>query len=64
MLVPATRANLELLAESETVADALAAARDRSIVPVMPVVEKTDGGIVIKIRDDAGYQKTEYFVKR
>ena len=64
VLVPATRANLELLAESETVADALAAARDRSIVPVMPVVEKTDGGIVIKIRDDAGYQKTEYFVKR
>lgn len=64
VLVPATRANLELLAESKTVADALAAARQRSIVPVMPVVEKADGGVVIKIRDDAGYRNTSFFVKR
>lgn len=64
VLVPATRANLELLAESATVAEALAAARDRAIVPVMPVVEKADGGILIKIRDDAGYRNTRFVVKR
>lgn len=64
VLVPATRANLELLAESATVAEAIAAARERSILPVMPVVEKADGGVVIKIRDDAGYRNTAFFVKR
>lgn len=64
VLVPATWANLELLAENACVADALDAARGRSIVPVMPVVEKADGGIVIKIREDAGYPTTSFFVKR
>lgn len=57
-LVPATRLNLELLAESRTVAEAMARARARSIVMVRPERVKTDAGWVVKLPADAGYKTT------
>lgn len=64
VLVPATEANLDMLAESATVADALAAAARRAVLPVMPVLEKIEGGMRLTIRTDAGYRTTEMILKR
>lgn len=50
-----TRLNLALLAESATVADALARAAARPIVPVEPRTETTPAGLVVSIPADAGY---------
>ena len=63
-LVPPTRLNLELLAESETVAEALIAARARTIVTVMPEMTKIEGGMRLSIPADAGYRTTEVVLKR
>jgi 8-oxo-dGTP pyrophosphatase MutT (NUDIX family) len=63
-LVPATTLNLELLAQSRTVADAFAHARERRIVTVMPSVAKAYGGVTISIPADAGYKTTSVFVPR
>jgi 8-oxo-dGTP pyrophosphatase MutT (NUDIX family) len=54
-LVPATRLNLEMLAESDSVASALKAARERRIVPVEPRPEKTATGLRLHIPIEAGY---------
>jgi 8-oxo-dGTP pyrophosphatase MutT (NUDIX family) len=63
-LVPATTLNLELLAQSGSVAEAFAQARERRIVTVTPTVAKTAGGVTISIPADAGYQTTSVFVPR
>ena len=63
-LVPPTRLNLEMLAESRTVAEAMAAARARTIVTVMPEMTKIDGGMRLSIPADAGYLTTEVVLKR
>jgi 8-oxo-dGTP pyrophosphatase MutT (NUDIX family) len=63
-LVPATRANLELLDQSRTVAEAMAAARTRKVLPVMPVMERIEGGMRLTIRQDAGYPTTEMILRR
>jgi 8-oxo-dGTP pyrophosphatase MutT (NUDIX family) len=63
-LVPATRLNIELLSETDTVADALAASRARRIVTVMPEMTKIDGGLRLNIPADAGYRTTEMVLKR
>ncbi len=63
-LVPATTLNLELLAKSDSVADAFTNARARRIVTVMPRVTKADGGVRISIPADAGYDTTSVFVPR
>jgi 8-oxo-dGTP pyrophosphatase MutT (NUDIX family) len=64
-LVPPTRLNLEMLAESgTTVADAFAAAKARRIVTVMPQSSKTPEGIRLTIPADAGYKTTELLIKR
>lgn len=58
-LVPATRLNLELLAESETVSDAMRRARERRIVLVRPERFRTEaGGFAVRIPADAGYRTT------
>lgn len=58
-LVPATRLNLELLAESRTVAEAMERARARSVVMVRPERFKTDdGGWAVRIPAEAGYKTT------
>jgi 8-oxo-dGTP pyrophosphatase MutT (NUDIX family) len=63
-LVPATQANLELLALSPTVTAALAAARARPVLPVMPVMERVEGGMRLSIRTDAGYPTTDMILRR
>jgi 8-oxo-dGTP pyrophosphatase MutT (NUDIX family) len=50
-----TRLNVELLAESDSVAAALTASRSRNIVTVLPWTEKRDDGTYLCIRGDAGY---------
>lgn len=56
-----TRMNVSRLAESETVADALTAARERPVVTVLPRAEKRPGGIAVVIPAEAGYTETENF---
>jgi 8-oxo-dGTP pyrophosphatase MutT (NUDIX family) len=58
-----TRVNLVRLAESTSVADAIAAARQRPIVTVLPRVEPRQGGTVVMIPADAGYSVTEEFTR-
>lgn len=54
-----TRMNLRRLAESETVADALAAARARPLFTVEPQAERRADGIAMLIPAEAGYGVTE-----
>ncbi|MEA2756087.1 MAG: hypothetical protein QOJ54_2376 [Aliidongia sp.] len=58
-LVFATRLNLERLALSRTVDQALADARARPIVTVLPVVTETAEGRILRIPAAAGYGVTE-----
>ncbi|MCC8431345.1 NUDIX hydrolase [Reyranella aquatilis] len=55
-LVHATTKNLELLAEGKTVAGAIAAAKARKIVTVLPWVEARDGKKFLHIPEGAGYR--------
>ena len=58
-LVPATKLNLELLAESKTVAEAMERAKGRPVVMVRPERFKTEAGSwAVKIPIDAGYRTT------
>jgi len=50
-----TRLNVELLAESDSVAAALTASQSRNIVTVLPWTEKRDDGNYLCIPADAGY---------
>jgi 8-oxo-dGTP pyrophosphatase MutT (NUDIX family) len=58
-VVPVTRFNLQLLDQSTTVDDALAAAAGRTIITVEPVVTPSPDGPVIRIPREAGYGITE-----
>ncbi|HVZ68539.1 MAG TPA: hypothetical protein VG891_03695 [Rhizomicrobium sp.] len=58
-----TKLNLMKLAESKTVAEAIAAARARPPVPVLPWTEPGSDGMVLRIRDDAGYKQTSALLK-
>jgi 8-oxo-dGTP pyrophosphatase MutT (NUDIX family) len=55
-LVHATTKNLELLAEANTVAEALSQASQRKIVTVQPWVEERDGKRFLHIPEGAGYR--------
>ena len=59
-----TRMNLKRLAESGTVADAVAAARMRPRFTVRPRPEKREGGVAVVIPAEAGYGETEDFRPR
>lgn len=61
-LLPPTELNLELLAESATVKEAMDGARRRRVVTVTPVSEPVPGGRKIKIPAEAGYRTREIFV--
>jgi 8-oxo-dGTP pyrophosphatase MutT (NUDIX family) len=50
-----TRMNLQLLAEASHGGDAIERALARTLVPVLPVVERRDGGSFLVIPADAGY---------
>lgn len=54
-----TRLNLMKLAETATVEDALARARQEPPVTVEPWIQETPGGKRLRIRDDAGYALTD-----
>ncbi|HXT06148.1 MAG TPA: NUDIX domain-containing protein [Roseiarcus sp.] len=54
-LVLPTRLNLELLGQSETAAQAIAAATSRRVAPIEPIAEKTANGYRLTIPADAGY---------
>ena len=53
-----TRVNVEMLAESQTVEQALADADNRDIVTVLPWMETRDGSNYICIPENAGYATT------
>ena len=59
-LIFATRLNLERVGLSPTVAQALERTRHDPIVAVMPEVEKTPTGRILRIPIEAGYGKNEY----
>ena len=58
-LVYATRQNLLMLGESDTVADALQASRARTIVSCQPRVIERDGQKYLTIPPEAGYATSE-----
>jgi 8-oxo-dGTP pyrophosphatase MutT (NUDIX family) len=54
-----TRLNIEKLAPATSAADAIARAKADDIKSVTPELVKTDDGLMLRIRDDAGYETTE-----
>ncbi len=56
-----TRMNLKRLVESDTVAEAIAAARRRPRFTVLPRPERREGGTAVVIPAEAGYGETEHF---
>jgi 8-oxo-dGTP pyrophosphatase MutT (NUDIX family) len=61
-LVPVTRFSLELLASWPSVSTAVAVARKRRILTVMPRLEKRADGRWISIPEEAGYLSTSVFM--
>jgi 8-oxo-dGTP pyrophosphatase MutT (NUDIX family) len=55
-----TKCQLELLGQSASVADAVAAARARTIVPVSPRIARGEEGTVLSIPPEAGYPVCEF----
>ena len=54
-----TRMNLKLLAEASSGSDAVARAKARKLVPVLPQVKMTEAGRVLSLPPDAGYGVVE-----
>lgn len=59
-----TRMNVLLLARSNSVDEAIEAARKRPVFSVLPHVEQRDDGTLVTIPAEAGYGETENFVPR
>ncbi|MBL6751262.1 MAG: NUDIX hydrolase [Nevskia sp.] len=59
-IIPPTRLNLQVLAQSRSVAQALTAARQRPIVTVLPVPFRGPEGVRMRIPAEAGYGITEF----
>ena len=62
-LIFATTLNLDKIGRSNTVMDALAAARQDKIVTVLPKMTRTETGRILKIPIEAGYGKGEYHIE-
>ena len=58
-----TRLNLEKLAQNKSVKSALAAGRASPVVPVLPRVERHDGGRTLHIPLEAGYGAASFFIR-
>ena len=54
-----TRLNIEMLAKSKTVAEAISASKSRNIVEVLPWTEKREDGTWLCIQPEAGYDISE-----
>jgi 8-oxo-dGTP pyrophosphatase MutT (NUDIX family) len=59
-----TKCQLDLLAQSATVEQAVAAARARRIVPVSPTMERRPEGTVLSIPPESGYPEREFVMAR
>lgn len=57
LLVFPTIKHLELLAEARSVAETLAAARERPITPVMPRMSVSDGNVRVLLPGDEGFDE-------
>ncbi|MEM7747082.1 MAG: NUDIX hydrolase [Pseudomonadota bacterium] len=62
-LIFATTLNLDKVGRSETVSDALEAARQEQIVTVLPKVTKTESGRILEIPIEAGYGQSSYHME-
>ena len=58
-----TRLNIEKVGRSQTVAEALGAARAAKVVTVQPISEMVEGGRIMRIPEEAGYGAAELFVE-
>jgi hypothetical protein len=54
-----TRLNIEMLAKSSTVEEAISASRHRDIIEVLPWTEKREDGTYLCIQPEAGYDVSE-----
>jgi 8-oxo-dGTP pyrophosphatase MutT (NUDIX family) len=59
-----TKCQLDLLAQSRTVEEAVAAARTRKIVPVTPSFDRRPEGTFLSIPPESGYPVREFFMGR
>ncbi len=59
-----TRLNIEKLAKAKSSAEALAQAKADTIATVVPWIDKTDAGTILRIRNDAGYDTLEESMER
>ncbi len=57
-----TRMNLNVLGQSDNIEAALQAAREKTVVTVLPRSEKVKGGRIMRIPAEAGYGVSEVFV--
>ena len=64
ILLPPTRCQLDLLAQANTVQEAVAAARGRTIRPVTPSFVRREEGAFITIPADSGYPVLEHLAPR
>ncbi len=62
-LIFATRLNLERVGRATSVAEAIARTRHDPIVTVLPQVQKTDSGRILRIPIEAGYGKSEFHIE-
>ncbi len=58
-----TKLNLMKLATARSVDDAMRAAQSAPPLTVVPWVEKGPEGLVLRIREDAGYEQTSALMK-
>ena len=59
-----TKCQLELLDQSRSVEEAVAAARARKIVPVSPSMDRREEGTFLSIPPESGYPVREFFMGR
>ncbi len=63
-IVFATRMNLEMLAKTDDVASAIAAARARPLRAILPQVDRSGSEPVLRLPEDAGYSVSEIPLSR
>ena len=54
-----TKLNIEMLSKSDSVDNAIEMAKERIIVPVLPMKEKRQDGMYLCIPEEAGYSISE-----